>query len=195
MDITSFIELKETSCGEGNHLHFTREELTRIRADEALHLIRHWHGRFMFELPEQEIAFFDWLKIKDPGVWDDLWTDAADGYLVSIDLLREFLPDRTGFPICDLLNHKNYWFTAGHIKPPGLEHLQLVLNRIEQDGKMTVAEHFLLEMSTHPVDIWHFCYTNKLDIPKVKKVIDDMVYKGWIVHLPRREDLIRYIDF
>jgi len=195
MDIKAFISLKEAACSEGNHLYFTREELNNLRPDEAQHLIRHWHGRFMFRLPEEEIIFFNWLKITDQGVWQDLWADASDGYVVSIDLLREFLPDRTGFPICDLLNHKNYWFSAGHIKPAGLQHLSVLLNRLEQDGKMTIAEHLLLEISSHPIDIWHFCYANHLDLQRVKKVIDDMIYQGWIVHLPRREDLIRYIDF
>ena len=63
------------------------------------------------KLPPSEISFFEWLKKNDNIVWNDLWNEDEDLYQVSIDLLPQFSDNRNGFPICDLQDGLNYYFT------------------------------------------------------------------------------------
>jgi len=52
----------------------------------------------------------------------------------------------------------------------------------------------LYELHLAPFDIWHFSFRYNLPLDKVKQLISDMEYKGWIVHLSNSEDLLRYIE-
>ena len=146
------------------------------------------------KIPKAEVDFFTWLKKNDRDVWDDLWQDEDDIYLVSIDLLSRFIDGGLGFPICDLIDQPNYWFNTRLIKPKGIEELDNIIVKLEGGNKVSVSEAFLLEVSTRSVDIWHFCYNHNISVDRVKKVVDDLVYQGFLVHLTDREDLVKYLD-
>jgi hypothetical protein len=177
-----------------NFIEFTAEHLASLRLDQVQVIVEEFHGRALMKMPQSEIDFFTWLKKNDHNIWDDLWQDEDDVYLVSIDFLSHFIEGGLGFPICDLLDQPNYWFNARLIKPRGMEELEKIIVKLENGNKVTLSEAFLLEVSTRPVDIWHFCYNHNVPLEKVKKVVDDLVYDGFLVHLTDRDDLVKYID-
>ncbi len=197
MDIKKLIEKKELQKAKQKFVQFSEGELQQLRPDEIEHIIEHFRGNTLVKLPESEIAFFEWLKQHDPEVWRDLWDeDDEEAYLVSIDFLREFIRETPSFPICDLVDQPNYWFSVRHIKPKGMEYLQQELMlKVEVDEELTLEERFLLEISVASTDIWHFCHRHQIDLKQMKAAIAEMVYKGWIVHLTNRDDLAKYIDF
>lgn len=197
MDLKSYIKKKEIQKAKKKYLQFSESELQQLRPDEIENIIDHFKGNTLVKLPESEIAFFEWLKEHDREVWDDLWQEEDDlTYLVSIDFLREFIRETPSFPICDLVDQPNYWFSVRHIKPKGLEYLQNELMlKVEVDEELTLEERFLLEISVASTDIWHFCHRHQIDIAEMKKAIAEMVYKGWLVHLTNRDDLVKYLDF
>jgi hypothetical protein len=145
-------------------------------------------------LPDEEIRFFDWLKENDRGVWNDLWEEEDEPYRISIDFLHHFLRYGRGFPICDLINEDNYWFCAGHIKPKGMELMQEIGEKVKQDQAISFLEAFLLEVFRGSTDLWHFCYRYQVPVKTAKARIDQMYHDDLLVHLPEREDLLRYLD-
>jgi len=194
MNLDEFIARKERALEKDGFLTFSIDELNGLRVRDVEKLVAHWHGHTLMRLPDEEIAFFEWVKKEDPEVWDDLWGDEENMYLVSIDLLPQFLKEKNSFPICDLEGPDNYYFTHAHIKPDGREEMPLILEKTEQNTRLNIDELLLFELHIAPIDIWHFAYRYKLPLQKVKAMIADMVFKGWLVHLTKREDLVRYID-
>ncbi len=193
--VKKIINKKEDLLQKQDYIEFGAEELTSLRLDEADYIARHFHGNTLMKLPESEIRFFKWLQKADPEVWEDLWDyDSDDLYLVSTDLLPQFTPEKNGFPICDLIDQANYWFCERHIKPKGKEALSDVLANIDENFKFDPEILFLYEMNMAPIDVWHFSYKYKLTVQSVKTLIDELVYRDWIVHLSEREDLVKYID-
>ncbi len=198
MNIKALIEKKDAQKKEKQYIQFSEKELETMRPDEAERIIEHFGGNTLVRLPESEIRFFEWLKKEDQAVWNDLWEDDQEdeSYLVSVDFLREFIRETPSFPICDLIDVPNYWFTFRHIKPKGLEYLQEEIRlKVETDQDLTLEELFLLEISVSSTDIWHFCHRHEVPVERMKKAVSEMVYKGWIVHLTDRDDLVRYLDF
>jgi len=195
MDINKFLQKKDRQKKEKNYLSFSAEELSAFRADEVQYIIDYFHGHTLMQLPQVEIDFFDWLKKSDAAVWDDLWGDQIDTYLVSIDFLRQLADPQTTFPICDLVEEPNYWFSARHIKPQGMQRLEEILLKIENDEALAADELFLFELTQRATDIWHFCYRHHFNVNRMKQLIEQLVYEGLLVHLPNREDLVKYIDF
>ncbi len=177
-----------------NFIEFSAEHLAAIRLDQVQAIVDEFHGWALMKIPKAEVDFFTWLKKNDRDVWDDLWQDEDDIYLVSIDLLSRFIDGGLGFPICDLIDQPNYWFNTRLIKPKGIEELDNIIVKLEGGNKVSVSEAFLLEVSTRSVDIWHFCYNHNISVDRVKKVVDDLVYQGFLVHLTDREDLVKYLD-
>ena len=194
MNIRELILEKEHQLLKQKYVTFSDEEIGNLRLDHIQKIIEHFHGHALMKLPESEINFFEWLKEKDRSVWDDIWEGEDNRYLVSIDLLRQFVDEKNGFPICDLENEANYYFTSRHIKTKGMEELENIIEKTKRNEKLKVFEFFLLELQIAPTDIWHFAFRYKLSVPKVKEMIESLVYKGFLVHLPKREDLVIYID-
>jgi hypothetical protein len=194
MDIDKFVKEKMNEVSDKRILSFTREELDGLRSDEAEYFVRAMEKNILMELPNDEIDFFEWLRKNDLQVWNDLWDEEVDVYHVSLELLSQFVGNKNGFPICDLLDLPNYWFVVEHIKPKGMEKMASVFEKMEAGETLDMAELFLAEISQASMDIWHFAYKYDLAIDEVKAMIDDMVYNGWIVHLPDREDLVKYLE-
>ena len=195
MDIKTLIQQKEKELSENNYIQFTDREMEQLQEKNLAEIARHFHGRALMMLPPAEIEFFEWLKKNDNAVWNDLWQDEQDIYQVSIDLLPQFSSSRNGFPICDLQDGMNYYFTVKHIKQDGLAQMQGIINKLENRDKLKIDELILYELHLAPFDIWHFSFRYNLPVAKVKNLILDMESRGWIVHLANSEDLLRYIDF
>ncbi|RLD15898.1 hypothetical protein DRI50_03185 [candidate division KSB1 bacterium] len=198
MDVEALIKHKEDEKKQKKYIQFSERELEKLRPDEVEKIIDHFHGSTLVRLPESEVKFFEWLKETDRAVWNDLWEEDEEdeSYLVSVDFLREFIRETPSFPICDLIDEPNYWFTFRHIKPEGLEYLQEEIRlKVEMDEDLTLEELFLLEISVSSTDIWHFSHRHQVPVERMKQAIADMVYKGWIVHLTDRDDLVKYLDF
>lgn len=194
MNFQKLIEESRKQLDDQNFIEFSDEHLTALRLDQVQAIIDQFHGRALMKIPSAEIDFFSWLKKNDRDVWNDIWQGEDDIYLVSIDLLSRFVEGGLGFPICDLIDQPNYWFNARLIKPKGMEELENIFMKLEAGKKITLSEAFLLEISTRPVDVWHFCYNHNVEVERVKQVVDDLVYQGFLVHLTDRDDLIKYID-
>jgi len=194
MEFKNLVRNIEKQMDGQSYIEFDPDFLASLRLDQVHAIIDKFHGRALMKIPQDEIDFFSWLKENDRPVWNDLWEDEDDVYLVSIDLLSCFIKGGLGFPICDLVDQENYWFNTRHIKPKGMEELERIINKLENGNKVSVGEAFLLEISLRPVDIWHFCYKNNIPVNSLKKAVDDLVYNGFLVHLTDREDLVKYID-
>lgn len=185
---------KEKQLHDQGYLTFTNEELSNFSEKDAQKLIDQFHGIAMMQLPDKEVLFFEWLKKTDRPVWNDLWQGEESQYHVSIDLLPYFLPDGNGFPICDLLAEPNYWFTFNHIKPKGKERFGQIEAKISADANLNFEEALLVEVSQGSIDLWHFCYKYKVPVAKAKDLVHEMYLADLLVHLPDREDLIKYWD-
>ena len=195
MDIQKLIAAKEAQRKNQSYISFSEAELQSITEDQIQHVMDYFHGYTMMQLPALEIDFFNWLRENDPAIWDDLWGDNEDMYLVSIDLLRHLCGVDGIFPICDLMDEPNYWFCDRHIKPQGREALLDIELKRQSGAKLKVAERFLLEVDAGSTDIWHFAYRFKLTPDRVRKAVDELEQQGLLVHLPDRADLVKYIEF
>jgi hypothetical protein len=193
--IKELIAQKEAQIQEQGYIEFSKEELSGIDQSGADQIKQHFRGYAMMMLPESELIFFEWLKKKDRAVWDDLWKDEENAYNVSIDFLHHFLEDGNGFPICDLISVENYWFSAKHIKPKGMEQFETINEKINKNLRFTFEEALLFEIMQNSIDIWHFCYRYNLSISVAKQKILKMKKDDLLVHLPLREDLVKYLDF
>lgn len=194
MEIRDLIIEKEIQLKNNNYVEFSDKEISTLDAAAAKKIISHFHGHALLKLPEKEIHFFEWLKKNDNPVWNDVWDIEENIYKVSIDFLALLLNGQNGFPICDLQDAANYYFTVKHIKPKGLEHMQNILTKLENNLQLEIDELLLYDLHLAPTDIWHFAYNYKLPLTDVKQMISDMEYKGWIVHLTESQDLLKYIE-
>jgi len=192
--VQELIALKEQMLAEEGYIVFSAAELKKFDTMTARNFTDHFRGRAMMRLPEEEILFFDWLKKNDKAVWDDLWKDEDDPYRISIAFLHHFLKHGNGFPICDLIDEDNYWFCARHIKPKGMELMQDIGDKVKKDEPLSFAEAFLLEVFRGSTDLWHFCYRYNVPVKTGKSKIDEMNHDDLLVHLPERDDLVKYLD-
>ncbi len=195
MDFKSYLKEKDQQQKQQNFLSFQNEELAQLSREEIRHLMDFFHGYTLMKLPQTEIDFFEWLKQTDRPVWDDIWGDEENQYLVSVDLLEQVFTPNSRFPMCDLIDLPNFWFSPEHIKPEGAEAMIDIGTRVEAGQRLELEEELLLRIAEASMDIWHYGYEHQIDIERLKAAIEEMVFRGWIVHLPDREDLIKYLDF
>lgn len=175
------------------------EEMVRVLSVAQLDLLAREFGPTMFvRLPASDIRFFEWLKRADPEVWNDLWSDDIQPlpYLVGIGLLPDIMKSNRGFPICDLLNVPNFYFTHKHVRGeearPYIEALRL---RLENGDELDIPELFMLELTQEPIDIWRFAYLYRVPLERVKQAVMQLVADDLLVYTPTREDLSGYLDF
>ncbi len=168
-----------------------------IDGELAQKLIELFGSDTLIYLPDGEVRFFEWLKENDPEVWEDLWGGVEEEpYVVSLAFIPLIIKKFRGFPICDLMSNDNYYFTEAHIiqKTAHLL-LEMLREKFLKREPLTVAQALLLEISAHPVDIWHFAYYHKISIQEAKKAVDELVEDNLIVHLKKAEDLADYVQF
>ncbi len=183
---------------ENNIVEFP-EELLQALSEEQLQVIARELGASMFmRLPASDIRFFEWLKRADENVWNDLWNDdiQPEPYVVGLALLPDIMRGNRGFPICDLVNEPNFYFTHLHVRgeeaKPYLEALRL---RLEKGDELGIPELFLLELTQAPIDIWRFAYLYRVSINTVKQAVMQLVEDELLSYTPTREELSAYLDF
>jgi len=176
-----------------NVLELTDEEIDGF-SDRDIELLQAEFGAtVLMKLPPREQRFMQWLREEDPGVYADLWDDDA-ALLVSLSFLQDFRAGGRGFQICELEEHDNYFFTPRHVKQEGAAALKDILARAQAGKDLAVEEALMFEIVRAPLDIWHFCHRFSIPAARGKEAVRALVAHDWLVHLPRREDLLQYID-
>lgn len=202
-DITIFFE--KLAKGK-DYIIFPDELISKLTEQHAIIIRDYLHSVQLIQLPKSEIKFFEWLKVQDLEVWKDLWELDTESdksfnsdninYLVSKTFLPQLLRnDGRGFPICDLVNSDNYFFTIHQL--PDQESkifIESAKERFINKDKLTIAQLLALEISMGPIDIWHFAYKHNIDLNEAKKSVSDMVEDGILVHLTESEHLIPFIN-
>ena len=175
------------------------EELLRALSEEQLRLLAKEFGtETLMWLPASDIQFFEWLKRVDEEVWNDLWKDdiQPEPYLVGIALLPDIMRSNRGFPICDLVNVPNFYFTHLHVRGeearPYLEALRM---RLEKGEELGVPELFMLELTQEPIDIWRFAWLYRVPVNRVKQAVMQLVEDELLVYTPTRDELSAYLNF
>jgi hypothetical protein len=170
------------------------ENLTR---EQAILIREEFKGKLFLKLPEHEVKFFEWVKAVDRPVWDDLWggESAEDAYLVSVEFLPCLVKSGRGFPICDLLENDNYYFTKIHLADKESDLLvDTIKQRFLNKDKLTIAQTLLMEMSLDPIDIWRFAHKYSLNIEKAKEAVSQLLDDKLIVHIKSAEHLANFIE-
>lgn len=196
MQIKNLIKNKQKQLETLSYIEFSDAEIKELSQSDKKKIISAFHGQALLKIPDSEVAFFEWVKKEDFTVWNDLWGDFPEReYQVSMDFLEYFGGAQNGFPICDLEEAENYFFTLEHIKPEGRNAMPAIVEKNDARKQLDIDELLLFELHLAPIDIWHFAYRYKLPLNTAKQMISDMVYKSWIVHLTERDDLLKYITF
>jgi hypothetical protein len=179
-------------------IDFPDELFEEITAELAEFISRKFASTTMMMLPNKEIRFFEWLKIHDIDIWNDLWDNPnEEPYKVGLS----FLPLLTnkygrGFPICDLVNNDNYYFCMALM--PDKEStimLESSKERFREKKDLTVAQLLTLEISTGPIDIWHFAYRHRINLQEAKDAVLQLVDDNVLVHFKEAEYLANFIEF
>lgn len=200
-DITVFFE--KLAKGK-NYIVLPEELLAKMTEQHALIIRDYLHTVQMIKLPKSEIQFFEWLKENDPDVWKDLWEldndnisdiNSENSYLISKTFLPALLrKDGRGFPICDLVNVDNYYFSLHQLPDDESKiFIESAKERFINRDNLTISQLLALEISMGAIDIWHFAYKHKIDLNQAKKAVSDMVDDGVLVHLTESEHLIPFL--
>ncbi len=178
------------------YIVFPEEVFSTIDVDTAKALVGSFAGNTLMKLPQREQVFFEWLRENDPRVWVDLW-DSSDEepYVVSISFLPLLSDTSRGFPICDLMENDNYYFTDAHIADKEARvFLDSIRERFLDKQKLTVAQTLALEISLAPIDIWHFAYRFGLSVETAKKAVRELVDDNILIHLTNAEHLANFVE-
>lgn len=165
---------------------------------QAKYVADYFNNSAFIRLPKYEIEFFEWLKKEELSVWNDLWeSEMNEPYVVSISFLPILIHEvKRGFPICDLLNCTNYYFTMDHMSDEESK-VYIETSRARYlDGKsLTLPQLLALQISAEPIDIWHFAYKNRVSIEEAKNAADALVEDNALVHFKDAEYLAQFVDF
>lgn len=150
----------------------------------------------LMKLPESEILFFEWVKQVDNSVWADLWDNQdEEPYLVSLSFLPQLTDKYLGFPICDLLENDNYYFTSDHFADrEAVLLVDTIKTRFMAKEKLTPAQCLMMEISIAPIDIWHFAYKYKLSIQTAKDAVESLVEDKVLIHLTQADELADFVN-
>lgn len=146
-------------------------------------------------LPEKELRFFEHLRAADEAVWRDLWADSGETlYRVGAAYMPLLVEPRRGFPICDLVNCDNYYFTKEHlIGEESMVMLETARNLFHARKQLSLAQWLVLEISTDPLDIWRFAYLFNISVQDAKNVVARLVEDNAIIHLTESEHLAPFV--
>lgn len=181
-----------------NHLVFPTEIFNQISADQAKMLAKELGHAHLMKLPEYEIRFFEWLKEKDPAIWDDLWNEPAEEpYIVGFSFLPLLVEkDGRGFPICDLVENENYYFSLSHmVDEESKMMVESSRERFRAKKAVTAAQLLTLEISVGPIDIWHFAFKHRIELSDAKDAVAQLVEDKVLVHLTDAAHIANFIEF
>ncbi len=200
MNIIELLKYCRNKSEKNGYVEFDAGILEGISERQAELLAESLGHDLLMKLPDAEIAFFEWLRVEDEIVWNDLWKNDSLGnepYIVSFRFLATLLksPDR-GFPICDLLTTDNYYFSNKHMVDKESDIFLDSVKRIFQDKKdLSLGQLLALEISAEPLDIWHFAYKYNVEIERAKDAVARLVEDNVLVHLKDAEYLAGFIEF
>jgi len=177
----------------GAYLILNDSEIDSLTPDEIASLQQQYGDSVLLQLPPRERAFFEWLRTADPGVWTDLWGE-DENLLVALSYIPALQKGSTGFPICELVDNPNYFFTSKHLTPAGIEESEKILDNALSGGELSICEALLFEILLSPIDIWHFCYKYNVPLKRGKETVHHLYSLNILVHLTERDDLMRYIE-
>lgn len=192
------IEYCEQGIKTDNYISFEDEVFQEITEEQAALVASIFSKDTFMLLPDYEIKFFEWLKAADFEVWNDLWNDEAiPPYLVGAYFLPKLIKkDGRGFPICDLTEIDNYYFTMAQM--PDEESkvvVETAKTRFMNKEKLTAAHLLALEISMDPIDIWHFAYKHNISLKIAKNAVAELVDDKVLVHLTKAEHLALFLNF
>lgn len=196
MEVGELVEWCRREAQRRGWVEFPPGLLEELTVEQAQQLAQALQKTTLMRLPEREVAFFEWLRKADPPVWQDLWGNAGeDLYVVGISFLPFLLREpQRGFPICDLVSADNYYFAPEHITPvEGQAFLDAAREALLEGMPLTLAQEFLLEVSTGPLDIWHFAYHRHLPVEAVKEAVAELVAGKVLLHFRSAEDVAEYV--
>ena len=198
IDRAALIERIQHAPDAGTPVDFTDEELASMSAEDEAAIIEQFGSTTLMRLPSHERAFHDWLREADPTVWSDLWSEAPDSlYGVSLAFLPEFRGTGTegSFPICDLQTVDNYFFTPDMLlERESTDFVEAVRSRFLAGGSLSPEQALTVEISTGPMDIWHFAYRRGVDLARAKKAVASLVEDRIVVHVPKVEHLSTFFS-
>ncbi|MCX6148143.1 MAG: hypothetical protein NTW25_12985 [Candidatus Kapabacteria bacterium] len=198
MENKEIIEFFEKLVNGNGCLEIPDELFDKMNPEYGLVLVNEFKKSQVMKLPLYEVKFFDWLKANDEPVWNDIWLEDSpveEPYIVSLSFITNLLEkDGRGFPICDLANEDNYYFSIGHMVDEESKMLiDSVKNRFVAKDKLTIAQLLALEISMGDIDIWHFAYKHGIQINEAKKAVDELVNDNVLVHLKSSEHLATFL--
>jgi hypothetical protein len=163
----------------------TEQEIADLTREQAEELVALYGNTTLMTLPARERAFFEWLRTADEPIWNDLWEGDEEPYRVSLAFLTDLLPNRRGFPICDLAEHQNYYFTTREIAPEeGSGFLDAAIEIAKREGKLSMDQAFVVEVWRAPIDQWRFAYLYRQPLAEVKAMVAWLLSEG-ILTMPR----------
>ncbi len=160
------------------------EELAGLDREQAADIAARYGATTMVELPQREQEFFAWVRDNDPGVWSDVWDDSENPYVVSLAFLPDLLPKGRGFPICDLVDNPNFYFTTQNIAADdGSPLLDAALAIARNNGKLEMYQAFLVEIWRAPIDQWRFAWMYEQPLARVKEMVQWMITEEILVQV------------
>jgi len=197
MTLDELLSTAEASIAQYGHLRLADDVVRTIDAS-AVFALRDRHGaRVLMRLPEQEIAFFTWMRAEDRAAWTDLWGGDEEPYLVSLAHLEDFTGEGyfRGYIIRDLLGVDNYFFSPNLlIEKESDAFIDAVKERFTSNLPLTIAQRLALEASMGPIDAWHFAYKHGLTLESVKQAVRQLVDDRILLHVPQADHLTQYFD-
>jgi hypothetical protein len=186
----------EDHLAKNDYLSFPEEMLDVLSDGNIQAVIDKYGTKYLMKMPQSEVQFFEWLKINDLMVWKDLWEGEEEPYLVAVNFLPLLLSKIRGFPICDLLDNDNYFFTDEHLISDEAKLMKETVRQMYMDHKqLTVEQALILEISIEPIDIWRYAYRYNLSVERAKKAVQNLVGEKMLLHIKDAEQLSGFITF
>jgi len=191
------LEWCERQDKNADYLTIPEEMFEMLNVESSNLIASYFNNNILIKLPRREIEFFEWLKENDRPVWEDLWGGTeTEPYIVGISFLPLLIDKMTGFPICDLLDNDNYYFTNEHIVDKEAKiFLDSIKQRFEDKESLTLQQALMLHISVQPTDVWHFAYHFKTNLEATKHAARELAKDKMLVHLTDAEHLAPFIKF
>jgi len=174
---------------------FPDDLFDNLSNDNVESLINQYGSTFLMKMPKDEIEFFEWLKVNDISVWNDLWQSDEEPYIVAMNFITLMKNNICGFPICDLLNNVNYYFTESHlISDESKLMVESVQKMFHEHKQLTIEQALVLEISLEPVDIWRFAYRYNINVTRAKQAVENLVKDKILIHIKDAELLAPFIE-
>lgn len=205
MTIEALNTIIQTEVQKFGFVDFPPEVWAAITPELAAKLAEQHQSSVFVRLPQPEIEFFEWLRYHDTEIWRDLWEVTPEeavlpeelqavSYLVGIGLISELVVPGRGFPICDLIQNPNYYFSIKNLRAEEAKpFIDAALAHIDNNQPLSPAECFLLELRRASIDIWRFAYLYHISPDNAKRVALQLAQDGLLDYAPGRDDVSQYL--